>query len=166
MKKLLSFLVMIGVLVGVMGVVMGANQETYFTPTGVVAFSVSPTLNFPSAIPGAQTSDTSTLTLGDTNTEDLIVEIYLTDVSDEIFTNVALSTVDASITGLEAEPNLRLDSVGHITIGVDDIDPEGTQTVQDKDILATLTVPPGALPTQKTGTITYEVTAPAPVEEE
>ncbi len=159
MRKLLVCLVMLGMILGAVGV-MALNQDVFVTPTGVVDFSVSPTLTFPSVVPGTSTSADSTLTLGVTNTEGLTVDISLTGGSDNIFTNVVLTTAESSISGLGSGPSLSK-SVP-ITIGITDTDVEPAQSVQNKVVLATLSVPLGTLPTQKTGVITYTVTAPTP----
>lgn len=164
MKKLLVSLVVLSVLVGVMGFVAADTQDTFFTATGVVAFSVNPTLlTFPSVTPGNPTTRTTNLVLGADNTEDLTVDIYLTDDSDKLFTKIVLSTSDPDITDLGSSPGLDKESVSKVTINIDDPDSEGNSIENSNEITLTLNVPMGTLPTARSGTITYEVTAPAPV---
>lgn len=164
MKKILFLTVMLSAMLvfGMVGV-LAASQTVTFNPTGVVNFAVSPSLTFPAAIPGTDTSADSTLTLGATNNEDLSVSIILQADSNPIFTNVKLSTLDSTILGLSGTPNLTILPTGTpISITLKDVDAEGVQTVQDKVITATLSVPLGTLPTVKTGTIIYTATGIPP----
>lgn len=157
MKKLFLFLVMMSLMTAC---VIAVDQNVDFTPIGVVAFSVSSSLTFPAVVPGASTAANSILTLGNTNTEDLSVNILLTTGSNDIFNNVVLTTAETSIGGLSG--GLSLSKTLPIAVTITDIDGEGVQTVQDKVVVATLSVPLGTLPTVKVGVITYTVTAPMP----
>lgn len=141
---------------------MAASQEAYITIGGVVDFSVSPTLTFGPLIPGGTDSDISTITLNPANTENLEMDIYLNDSSDQLFTNIALTTEDTTIGGLGLGPNLGIGVGAAIPITLEDTDGEGEETTQDKDITATLTVPGGTLPGDRMATIMYIVTSPAP----
>ena len=162
MKKTLVFLVM---MVGVMGSVMAQTDTTdiCFTPTGVVNFEVTPSLIFPSVIPGTDTSIPSKINLTDINTEDLTLNVYLQTNSDNIFTNVVLSTSDSDVI-ITPPGKLAIGSGTPVVINVNDVDTEGLQTNQSNDILETLSVPLGTLPSVRNGVIIYEVVGPAPID--
>ena len=164
MKKILGILLVM--MIGVMGGVMaGTNTFICFASGGVVDFSVTPSLIFPSVTPGNPTSNISTIILGDTNNVNLTLNVYLETGSDSIFTNVVLTSQNSSvvITPSQTGPNLKIGSADPVVINVADIDVDLAYTVQNDDILATLSVPLGTIPSVRIGTIVYQIVGPEPI---
>lgn len=158
MKKLLVFLVMIGVVLGMMGMAVGDTGGIQ-TPEVEISDNIDftlldTTLDFGSVIPGQDSVILDNrIQVNENNNVNFIVYIELTvDDSSKIFSNIFLDLDEEGTP--EAQLNMVLEKA--ITDPVE-------AAVETHNLKAQLQVPDGFMPVVgATGTITYSIIGPAP----
>ena len=156
MKKLLVFLVMIGVMMSIPLIV--GDQTVLIEGEEVVNFDLT-NLDFGKVIPGDIAPATSTLTLSPSNNVDLTLAIYLADGSNPLFDLVIM---DLSDIGGPPAGDLDIGAADPLIANLVDADSDDSATEQVYDILGSISVPIGISPGPRSATIVYSVTGKVP----
>jgi hypothetical protein len=157
MKKLLSFLVVMSILVGVVGV-MADDQDVDVTVQNTVDFSLdTASLNYGAIPSGGESLVKGTdVTIGTNNNVNLILTIMLTEDTDNIFSGNIYYDLD----DLDTYPDQLVLDIGITTNLLDEpADATRTDTLNSK-----MMIPAGTSSiTATTGTVVFTATANPPI---
>lgn len=157
MKNIIIFGVFF-ILLGGIGLVMAGSQTVTINGAEIQSFTIE-NLEFGTVTPGDTAIATSNVTLHESNNVDLDMDIYLEDGSNSLFDLIVLNLTE--LNGGETE-NLGIGIGNAITLTVLDDDVNDSATEQVKNMTATLAVPIGISPGERSATITYHVSGTTP----